>query len=102
MTQQFIQERVYLKGVSPRTVTLYECSFRAFAGALQSKQTIIGRIAQLKEKGTSHITINSYLRCVNAYFRWNHIENGKELIHIPKLKEEQKTKEKEINKGSYR
>ncbi len=90
MQEQFIQERRYLAGVSEKTVVWYKTSFRAFTGALDSKQTIIGRIAELKAKGTSHITINSYLRCVNAYFRWLHIEHGKELVKIPKLKEEQK------------
>ncbi len=86
----FIQERVYLKGVSPRTVEWYQGSFRAFANALGSKQTIIARIAQLKARGASHITINSYLRCINAYFRWLHVEHGQDAIRIPKLKEEQK------------
>lgn len=31
-----------------------------------------------------------YLRCINAYFNWLHREHGKELIKIPRLKEEQK------------
>jgi integrase/recombinase XerD len=88
--ENFIQERVYLKGVSPRTVEWYHGSFRAFKNALGSKQTIIARIAELKSRGASHITINSYLRCVNAYFRWLHVEHGRDAIRIPKLKEEQK------------
>jgi hypothetical protein len=37
-------------------VDWYKTSFRQFAGALDSKQTIIERIAKLKERGTSHIT----------------------------------------------
>src|ERR1035437_2049581 len=90
MTKDFIQERVYLKGVSLRTVDWYRFSFRAFDGAMDSKQAIIRRIAEIKERGASHITINSYLRAVNAYFMWLHKEQGKELIKIPRLKEEQR------------
>ena len=90
MTKDFIQERVYLKGVSLRTVDWYRFSFRAFDGAMDSKQAIIRRIAEIKERGASHITINSYLRCINAYFMWLHEEHGKDLVRIPKLKEEQK------------
>ena len=86
----FIQERVYLKGVSPRTVEWYQNSFRAFDNALESKQTILSRIAVLKNRGASHITINSYLRCINAYLMWLHKEHGRDLLRIPKLKEEQK------------
>ncbi len=40
LIEQFIQERVYLKGVSPKTVVWYHNSFNAFDGALASKQTV--------------------------------------------------------------
>jgi hypothetical protein len=93
VTKDFIQERVYLKGVSPRTVDWYNCSFKAFDGAMANKQTVIQRISELKTRGASHITINSYLRAVNAYFMCIHTEQGKDLLRIPRLKEEQKTKQ---------
>jgi hypothetical protein len=43
LIEQFIQERVYLKGVSAKTVIWYQNSFKAFDGnafdgALASKQ----------------------------------------------------------------
>ena len=73
----------------------YRSSFKAFDGALDSKQTIIQRIAELKDGGASHITINSYLRCINAYFHWQDGKGEKyspqcSHLHIPRLKEEQK------------
>ena len=34
---QFIQERVYLKGVSRKTVISYQCAFKASAGAAETK-----------------------------------------------------------------
>jgi hypothetical protein len=38
MTQDFIRERQYLKAVSPKTIIWYGCSFKAFEGALESKE----------------------------------------------------------------
>jgi site-specific recombinase XerD len=88
--EQFIKERTYLTGVTPKTISWYEQSFKRFAGALESKEAITDRIAQLKERGLSHISINTHLRCINAYFRWLHLEHHSDLLRLPKLKEEQK------------
>jgi site-specific recombinase XerD len=90
MTQEFIRERQYFKAVSPKTIIWYGCSFAAFQGALESKQAIQQRIVELRQRNASPITINSYLRCINSYFRWLHVEHGKDLVIISKLKEEQK------------
>jgi site-specific recombinase XerD len=65
-------------------------SFRQFEGALESKSALVDRIKALKDRGASHITINSYLRCINAYFNWVHKEHGGERLRIPKLKEDQR------------
>ncbi|HYA17906.1 MAG TPA: hypothetical protein VEF06_10585 [Bryobacteraceae bacterium] len=89
-TEQFIRERVYLRGVSEKTVAWYRYSFRAFEGALQDKAAIMNRIAELRQRGVSPISVNTYLRCINAYFRWLHTERGEALVRIPRLKEEQK------------
>jgi len=90
MTRDFIRERRYLKTVSPKTIIWYGCSFKAFEGALESKEAARQRIVELRQRNVSPITINSCLRCINAYFRWLHEEHGKDLVTIPKLKEEQK------------
>lgn len=90
MQDQFIKERLYLKGVSPRTLVWYGCSFKAFAGALESKAQVLERIKEMRDRGVSPVTVNSYLRCLNAYFRWCYEERGQDRIRIPKLKEEQK------------
>jgi integrase/recombinase XerD len=90
MTQDFIRERQYLKAVSPKTIIWYGCSFKALHGALESKESVRQRIVELRQRSVSPITINSYLRCINAYFMWLHQEHGKDLVRIPKLKEEQK------------
>jgi integrase/recombinase XerD len=90
VTDQFIKERMYLKGVSPKTVAWYRDSFKSFEGALDSKSTIIDRIAVLRNRNVRAVSVNTWLRAINAYYMWLHKEHGKELVRIPKLKEEQK------------
>src|SRR6266699_2828073 len=88
--EQFIRERQYLKGVSQKTLDWYAHSFKAFEGAIDDKAAVVGRIAALRQRGVSAISVNTYLRCVNAYLRWLHIERGEALLRIPRLKEEEK------------
>jgi len=91
LTEQFIQERTYFKNVTPKTVDWYRQSFHAFDGAMDSRASIGDRIGKLRTAGVSAISVNTYLRAVNAYFRWGHSEGHlPELIRIPKLNEEDK------------
>lgn len=87
--EEFIRERMYLKGVTEATVQWYRVSFKRFEGALESKSAIVQRISEL-QKTNSATSINTFLRCLNAYFKWLHKEHNRPLLHIPKLKEEQK------------
>jgi site-specific recombinase XerD len=82
---EFITERKYLKNVTPKTLAWYVDAFKAFDGALESEAAIKGRIVQLRTRGISSISVNSWLRCINAFLNWN--QAG---FKIPKLKEEQK------------
>ena len=45
LTERFIQERKYLKSVTAKTLKWYKYSFRAFRGAMGSKDSIGARIA---------------------------------------------------------
>ena len=85
LVQQFISERKYLLNVTPQTIIWYGCSFKAFEGAVDSVDAAKRRIAELRERGVSAITVNSYLRCINAFWKWQ----GKDW-KIRRLKEEQK------------
>lgn len=80
---EFIQERLYLKGISPKTVIGYQCALQAFAGATESKPAMMQRIMGLRERGISAISINSYLRPLKAYLRWM-VEEG-HLKDAPKV-----------------
>jgi integrase/recombinase XerD len=84
-TAKFIEERKYLKNVSEQTLDWYRYSFRAFEGSLSSEDEIKARIIELRQRGVKPISVNTYLRCIKAYFVWL----GKPLT-LGWLKEEQK------------
>ena len=84
LVQQFISERKYLLNVTPKTIIWYGCGFKAFAGAVDSLEAAKQRVGELRERGISSITVNSYLRCINAFWKWQ----GKDW-KIRRLKEEQ-------------
>ena len=85
LVQQFIGERKYLLNVTPKTIIWYGCGFKAFEGALDSLEAAKLRVAELQEGKISSITVNSYLRCINAFWKWQ----GKDW-KIRRLKEEQR------------
>jgi integrase/recombinase XerD len=93
--QQFITERRYLKSVTPATITWYEQAFKHFDGALGSRAEAIQRIGELRERGLSAVSVNSWLRVINAFMHWRDGKGEKcssqcTHIHIARLKEEQK------------
>jgi hypothetical protein len=66
---QFINERKYLVNVTPKTIIWYGCGFKAFEGALESLTAATQRASELRDRGVSSITVNSYLRCANAFWK---------------------------------
>jgi hypothetical protein len=40
LVQQFIQQRKYLLGVTPKTIIWYGCGLKAFEGAMESKKVV--------------------------------------------------------------
>lgn len=85
MTDKFIEERKYLKGVSDKTLAWYLDSFNAFEGALDSEEQVKQRIVELRQRGVKPVSVNTYMRCIKAYFQWKGTP-----LNIPSLKEEQK------------
>jgi integrase/recombinase XerD len=80
--EQFLQDRVYNKGVSEETVRYYRWVRGAFL-AILAAPTRAGMIeckAALLAKGVTPISINTYLRGFKAYVRWMHAEG-----HLPEL-----------------
>jgi hypothetical protein len=80
----FIAERKYLHNVTKKTLVWYNCSFRAFENCI-TEADYKNRIVQLRERGVSAISVNTYLRCINAYLNWKGAS-----FKLHRLKEEQK------------
>src|ERR1017187_4641053 len=92
--ERFIQERVYLKGVSPATVRYYRWVERAFRPILDAptKTGMLDCVQKLLESGSvSPISVNTYLRGFKAYCLWLRQEElTKEVFKVQFLKTEQK------------
>ena len=67
--EKFIEERKYLKGVSEKTLAWYKDSFRAFEGALDTEEQVKRRIVELRQRGLKPVSVNTYMRCIKAYFQ---------------------------------
>jgi integrase/recombinase XerD len=94
--RQFSRERQYIRNVSPRTLDAYQWAWKAFAPALSgkdqvSKSDVLQRIEELRSAGLSPVSINTYVRSVNAFCHWLFEEgHAPTLLRIPRLKEEHK------------
>jgi integrase/recombinase XerD len=90
---QFMQDRLYNKGVSPETVRYYRWVRRAWEPILTAptKAGMIARKAALLASGVSPISVNTYLRGFKAYVRWMHQEGHlRELFKVDFLRTETK------------
>ncbi len=83
--EQFIQERKYLQNVSTKTLNWYSQSFKAFDGCLDSLEALKTRITEMRMRGVKATSVNTYLRCIAAFWKWLGLD-----WKIPRLKEEQK------------
>ena len=94
--RQFSRERQFIHNVSPRTLEAYQWAWKAFAPVLSgrdhiSKSDILRHIEVMRSRGLSPVTVNTYVRSVNAFARWLSEEgHAQMLLRIPRLKEEQK------------
>ena len=93
--QQFIRERQSLHNVSPRTVDGYHWAWKAFEPALVGRSSVakaelLQRVEELRKRGLCSVTINTYLRSVNAFCQWLFNEgHTPSHLRISRLKEEQ-------------
>src|SRR5262249_54760921 len=82
---KFIQERIYLHNVSPRTVEWYQQSFKWLARYPLTEDGIKEFVIAMRAAGLRPISCNSRIRVANAYLKWS----GSPL-RIAKVKEEKK------------
>ena len=79
----FLKEKTFLTGVSPKTIRSYQQAFNAYqrvlsaAGQFQpettpTKDTLKGFVIGMRESGLSPGACNVYIRSVNSYLSWLH------------------------------
>jgi integrase/recombinase XerD len=82
---QFIQERIYLQNVSPRTVDWYQQTDKWLSRFPLTEEGLKQFVMAMREAGLQAISCNNRIRCANAYLKWS----GSPL-RIAKLREEAK------------
>lgn len=92
--KSFIEDRKYLKNVTPATLQWYLTAFKTFEGCTTLPE-FRSRIVTLRESGRSPVSINTWLRVMNAYLHWQVAPQKKcspacEHLRIPKLREEER------------
>lgn len=83
------------KGISTRTEGWYWQSWKVFESVLDAatpdtltKTELIKVVEALRARDVSPITVNTYARALNAFFKWLHVEGHcMKLVQIPRLKE---------------
>ena len=87
---EFLKEREFLLGVTPKTLIYYHCAFNSWK-KYATDGTAVTWIKGMKEAGIKAVSINTYICAMNAYWKWAGEYNpvtkqGKRLAY---LKEEQ-------------
>jgi integrase/recombinase XerD len=86
--EQFLRERSYLKNVSPKTRVWYETAWKTFLATQPSglataeikgappitRHHLNTFVVALRDRGVRPVTVNTWLRALNAYCRWLHEE----------------------------
>jgi integrase/recombinase XerD len=95
--EQFLQEREYLKNVTPATIKSYRCAWKAATRGLPElaeqldAKVLEGCVLKMRQAGLSPVSVNTHLRSLNAFLRWLHGggHTATSLV-VPKLIAEQK------------
>lgn len=82
---QFIEERRFLKNCTAKTIAWHEQALLKAFGGCTDEASFKQRIVELRQRGVAAISVNSWIRSVNAYLRWRG-----ETWKLPRLQEEHK------------
>lgn len=93
---QFIREKQFLSGISPRTVKAFiDCKrayLRTVGDELPNKLNIKDFLIKLQESGISISTVNYYVRTLNSFLSWMfENEMTEEKLRLKPLKEPEKS-----------
>jgi len=67
----FIQERRYLKNVSPSTVSWYTHAFKWLPSETPTQEQLKDAVMRMRAKGLKETGCNASIRAINAYLHWN-------------------------------
>lgn len=68
---QFIEERKFLQNCTPKTMEWHAHALLKAFGGCTTEADYKQRIIELRQRGVSAISVNSWVRSVNAYLRWS-------------------------------
>jgi integrase len=90
-SDDFLDERRYLKNVRPATIEWYETAFKAFQKTLRSdapqvtKTSLQSFVVKLRQRNMKPVSVNTYIKALNAFCRWLH-EEGHHAERLAKLR----------------
>jgi integrase/recombinase XerD len=106
--EQFVREKIYLQNVSPKTVSYYRDSWKAYqrytGGELLTKALLAEFVIKMREAGVKPVSCNTFISGVNVFLGWLHENNHLEKLTIKKLRVEQpvmKTLDEAAIKGIF-
>ena len=67
----FVQERRYLKNVSPSTVSWYTHAFKWLPSESPSQEELKDAVMRMRAKGLKETGCNANIRAINAYLHWH-------------------------------
>ncbi len=90
----FIQERRYLKNVSPSTISWYTSALKWLPSESPSQEELKDAVMRMRAKGLKETGCNAATRAINAYLHWNSGSERKcgpgcQHFRAPQLKEPQ-------------
>jgi len=95
--EQFLNERRYLKNVTPDTIDWYETAFKAFRRTLSNdappitKSSLQSFVVKMRQRDVKPVSVNTYIKALNAFCRWLHEEGHlAERLELPLLKLEKR------------
>jgi site-specific recombinase XerC len=90
LAKTFLEEGVYLRNWSPKTVNTYRCAFRSLPPTL-SKASLNDMVVAMRQRGLTAGGINVRLRSINSFLSWLHeAEHLSERYRLKMLKAERK------------
>src|SRR4051812_22557509 len=68
--EEFLKEREYLLGVSPKTLIYYRSAFKTWTKHA-TDGTPLTWIKNMKDSGLKAVSINTHVCAMNAYWKWS-------------------------------